>query len=90
MKEVEVFYWLRPNPNPRGKPVRTRWKLTREEALSQFGPAAQPDVNSREVRQVATTPEEVAVQPAISNFDPVPAWKRSYDALVDNSKKDGE
>lgn len=53
---TEYFFWMIPQPGKQ-KPYRTRWRMTREEALSRY-PDATPDLHSREVRHLEAPGEE--------------------------------
>lgn len=59
MHSVEVFYWRLPADPEHGrpKPSRTRWKMTREQALRDF-PGAVCERWSRELRQLPDGPDE--------------------------------
>jgi hypothetical protein len=60
MKQIEVHFWYLPPPpwTPRAKPHLSRWKMTAEEA--QRRGTLGPDPASRELLDVAETPEEEA------------------------------
>lgn len=59
MKDVEVFTWLMPAPawKPKAKPYRSRWKMSADEAAT-YG-AISPCPETREIRQILETPEEI-------------------------------
>lgn len=60
MRAVEYhLYWLQPTRGAK-KPYLSSWKMTKEEA-EKIG-AIKPEPSSREVRQIAETPEEVRSQ----------------------------
>lgn len=59
MKKVELFRWRVP---ARGKlrPYLSAVHLTREDALQQYGPEAEPDLTTRRERDVPETDAERA------------------------------
>lgn len=56
MKSVEFHRWFLTGPT--GKRYKTRHVMTREDALEQ-DPTAEPVPNSKEVRELPATPEEI-------------------------------
>ena len=61
MKEVEYHFWQTPPPPGRRAWVKTRYRMTAEQALERLGPAAIPVPGSREVREVPETAAEAAL-----------------------------
>lgn len=57
MADIELFFWLLPPRKPGGKPRRTTYRLTREEAAERF-PGATPALSTLQVRQVYGTRDE--------------------------------
>jgi hypothetical protein len=56
MKQVEVFRWYLPNPNPRGKPYLSRWHMTAVDAAKHG--AIRPEPTSRKMMEVPDSDEE--------------------------------
>jgi len=60
MKRVEVFTWLMPPPAwaPNGKPYRSRWKMSVEEA-AELG-ALERCAGTMEIRRLPESPGEIS------------------------------
>lgn len=58
MKPTEFFRWWVPDERRAGKLRLTRYAMTREQAAEAF-PGAEPNLATREVRELPETPEEV-------------------------------
>lgn len=57
MRRVEHSFYFLPNRNPRGKPYRSSWKMSAEEAAARGALGIVP--GSTEVREIPETEEEV-------------------------------
>lgn len=70
MKEVEFANWMLLDV-PTGKRRRSRWKMTREDALAR-DPGATVCALTQEVRLIPETPEEIADR-LLRTYQPLPA-----------------
>ena len=81
MREVEYFLWTLPPDAWRKKPHPSKFKMTREEAQKRH-PGATPILESREVRQMPETEEEILKAKLSGMTSPAmpgsAAWKRIH------------
>lgn len=62
MKPTEFWLWMVPSETRPGKLVKTRHRMTEQQARERHGAAAQRVEGSCEVREMPETPEEAAAE----------------------------